>query len=97
MNLGQSTPLFVSINNGVFVCFKCSESHRSLGSSISLIRSISMDSWNEKQLQHVEMGGNKKFIEFLDAYKLRQDTIVGKYKSKAAEYYRRKVAQCNYP
>ncbi len=79
------------MNNGVFVCFKCCDSHRVLGSARSLIRSTTMDSWNDQQLQYMQMGGNKKFSEFMEAYKLTSEPIAAKYKSKAADYYRKKV------
>ena len=42
-------------------------------------------------LQYISMGGNKKFREFLETYKLQDESIQVKYKSKAANYYRLNV------
>ena len=50
-----------------------------------------MDEWNSKQLQYLEMGGNKQLSEFLQAYNLEKEQIPNKYKSCAAEYYRAKL------
>ena len=90
--IGQANPTFVSVNNGVFVCHKCADVHRSvIASNISLIRSVALGSWNEKQIQYLEMGGNDKFSKFLDTYALMTEPANNKYKSKAAEYYRSQV------
>jgi len=76
---------------------KCAELHRQLGAHISMVRSISMDSWNSQQLQFLEMGGNKKFISFIETYDLNKEInsqetkFIEKYKTKAAEYYRQKL------
>lgn len=36
-------------------------------------------------------GGNCKFKEFLEEYKLNKDSNETKYKTNAAEYYRKRV------
>lgn len=36
---------FASINNGVFLCKKCSDLHRKFGYSISFIKSLNIDNW----------------------------------------------------
>lgn len=38
------------------------------------------------------LGGNSKFHEYLDTYQLNQAEFETKYKSKAAVYYRQKLA-----
>lgn len=43
--LGAKNPLWVSINNAVFVCMKCSGVHRGFGVNISFIRSMTIDTW----------------------------------------------------
>ena len=39
----------------------------------------------------MSVGGNKKFREFMSQYDLDQETIDYKYKTQAAEFYRKKV------
>lgn len=39
----------------------------------------------------MSVGGNKKFATFLAQYDLDDETIIYKYKTRAAEYYRKLV------
>jgi hypothetical protein len=41
----QTPAEWVSINLGVFLCIECSGIHRSLGSHVSKVRSLTLDSW----------------------------------------------------
>lgn len=50
-----------------------------------------MDTWNEKQLKSMNIGGNKPLHEFFQDYDLNDEAMSTKYKTKAAEYYRLKV------
>jgi len=43
-------PQWASVSFGVFMCLDCSGKHRALGVHISFVRSVSMDSWNDKQV-----------------------------------------------
>ena len=86
---GKENPKWASINNGIILCLKCAGIHRSFGLQISTIRSVQVDSWNEKQVKYISQGGNNKFKEFLSEYKIEPSSSFElKYKSKAAEYYR---------
>ena len=60
----QANPQWASVNNGIFICMNCAALHRSMGTGISFIRSISMDAWTEKQLKLMALGGNKKLKDF---------------------------------
>ena len=86
---GNENPKWASLNNGIILCLKCAGIHRSFGLQISTIRSVQVDSWNEKQVKYLSQGGNNKFKEFLSEYKIEPSSSFDlKYKSKAAEYYR---------
>ena len=88
--LGQSAPLWTSINNGVFICFRCSEIHRMLGSEISTVKSVHAGGWDPFLLSYLKAGGNSRFKAFLDRYGTNSEYYT-KYQTKAAEYYRRKL------
>ena len=70
----------------------CAGVHRGLGVHISLVRSQSMDSWNEKQLKFMSLGGNTKLAQFFKNFDLDDEPLQMKYKTKAAHYYRHAVS-----
>ena len=53
--------------------------------------SIKLDKWTAKQIELMEEGGNMKLKAFFDKYDLNPVEINVKYKTKAADYYRRKL------
>ena len=52
-------PKWASINLGLFLCIDCAGVHRSLGTHISKVRSISMDEWDEDSVVTMERIGNR--------------------------------------
>ena len=44
-------PDFVSVNIGVFLCINCAGKHRNMNSGSSLVRSIHLDSFDEKKYE----------------------------------------------
>mmetsp|Transcript_21908 Transcript_21908/g.24933 ORF Transcript_21908/g.24933 Transcript_21908/m.24933 type:complete len:500 (-) Transcript_21908:215-1714(-) len=52
---------------GAFCCLECSGSHRRLGVHISFVRSITLDSWKEKEVLAMENGGNQKVNAIFEA------------------------------
>ena len=86
---GSENPKWASINNGILLCLKCAGLHRGFGLQISTIRSLQVDSWTEKQVKYLSLGGNLRFKNFLAEYKIETSSSNElKYKSKAAEFYR---------
>ena len=91
---GELSPTWTSINNGVFLCLKCAGVHRNFGLEISVIRSLQIDSWDDKQIMYLKKGGNYTYQEMLIEYNLcNLNTIELKYKTKAADFYRKKLYQ----
>ena len=90
--LGNVSPQWCSVNNGVFICFNCSGIHRTFGMQISFVKSVTMDSWTDQQLKMMKEGGNGNFKAFMETYNLNQESPAIKYKTKAAEYYRKSVS-----
>ena len=62
-----SHPRWASWNIGVLICIRCSGVHRSLGTHISKVRSIDLDTWNDMQLQKLVEVGNTKGNAFWEA------------------------------
>mmetsp|Transcript_3119 Transcript_3119/g.3771 ORF Transcript_3119/g.3771 Transcript_3119/m.3771 type:complete len:491 (+) Transcript_3119:184-1656(+) len=56
-----------SLPIGAFCCLECSGSHRRLGVHISFVRSVTLDSWKEKEVLAMENGGNQKVNAIFEA------------------------------
>ena len=91
ITLGNDSPQWCSVSNGIFICFICSAVHRSLGIQMSYVKSILMDAWDIKEFSMMKEGGNTKFKAFMEECKLTQELPNVKYKTKAAAYYRKRV------
>merc|ERR1712071_358886 len=53
-------PDWASLNLGILVCIECSGVHRNLGSHISKVRSLDLDSWSAVNVKTLENIGNTK-------------------------------------
>ncbi|KAA8491544.1 putative ADP-ribosylation factor GTPase-activating protein AGD5 [Porphyridium purpureum] len=54
----QATPRWASTNLGVFLCIACSGLHRKMGTHISVVRSIMLDTWTPEQIELIQRRGN---------------------------------------
>ena len=54
----SKNPRWASTNLGVFICIKCAGIHRSIGTHITKVKSISLDGWEEGQLAVMRRVGN---------------------------------------
>ncbi|XP_029127657.1 ADP-ribosylation factor GTPase-activating protein AGD12 [Cajanus cajan] len=62
-------PKWASANIGVFLCLKCCGVHRSLGSHISKVLSVTLDEWSDEELDAMmEVGGNSSANSIYEAY-----------------------------
>jgi stromal membrane-associated protein len=55
---GTAAPRWASASLGVFLCIKCSGLHRSMGTHISFIRSVSLDRWKTEEITFIHSMGN---------------------------------------
>ena len=58
---------------------------------ISYVKSL-LEIWDPYQLRSVQIGGNKALYEFMREYGRERDEVDKKYKSDAANYYRRSLS-----
>lgn len=85
-------PQWASVTLGSYFCLVCSGVHRSLGVHISFVRSLTMDSWSDKQLDSMKKGGNRNLTAYLEKHGVpKTASIAEKYSSKAAEAYRQRL------
>ncbi|KAK7303565.1 hypothetical protein RJT34_14474 [Clitoria ternatea] len=62
-------PKWASANIGVFLCLKCCGVHRSLGTHISKVLSVTLDDWSEDEIDAmIEVGGNASANSIYEAY-----------------------------
>ncbi|KAI0540456.1 hypothetical protein GGR58DRAFT_130481 [Xylaria digitata] len=55
---GARNPSWASWNLGIFLCMRCAAIHRKLGTHISKVKSLSMDSWTNEQVESMKRIGN---------------------------------------
>ncbi|OEL14658.1 ADP-ribosylation factor GTPase-activating protein AGD12 [Dichanthelium oligosanthes] len=62
-------PKWASANIGVFICLKCSGVHRSLGTHVSKVLSVTLDQWTDDEINSmIEVGGNSYANAIYEAF-----------------------------
>ncbi|KAF5475384.1 hypothetical protein F2P56_007193 [Juglans regia] len=66
---GAQDPKWASANIGVFICLKCCGVHRSLGTHISKVLSVTLDDWSDDEIDSMfEVGGNSSANAIYEAF-----------------------------
>ncbi|KAI0477651.1 hypothetical protein GGR56DRAFT_638169 [Xylariaceae sp. FL0804] len=60
-------PRWASWNLGVFICIRCSGIHRGMGTHISRVKSVDLDSWTDEQLQSILSWGNARANKYYES------------------------------
>ncbi|XP_023276619.1 arf-GAP with Rho-GAP domain, ANK repeat and PH domain-containing protein 2 isoform X2 [Seriola lalandi dorsalis] len=92
-------PEWASVNLGVVICKKCAGQHRSLGPSISKVRSLKLDSsiWSNELVELFLEVGNKNANSFWAAnLPLEEDLHSGASAEQRATFTRRKYRERKY-
>ncbi|CAH0519974.1 unnamed protein product [Peronospora belbahrii] len=85
-------PQWATVSYGTFMCLECSGRHRGLGVHISFVRSVTMDSWTDKQVMQMQKGGNDSFRAAFSAAGVPTDLSINeKYNMPQAEAYRQRL------
>ncbi|OXV12046.1 hypothetical protein Egran_00193 [Elaphomyces granulatus] len=64
-------PGWASWNLGVFLCLRCATLHRKIGTHISKVKSLSMDSWTSDQVETMKKNGNAAVNKFYNPRNVR--------------------------
>ncbi|CAB9503393.1 Stromal membrane-associated protein 2 [Seminavis robusta] len=81
-------PQWGSVNFGILFCTRCCSGHRSLGTHISRVRSIHMDSWTESQVKLMKVGGNQQCEDWFAKHGMRKKVgHKSKYDNETAKLY----------
>ncbi|KAH8111426.1 putative GTPase activating protein for Arf-domain-containing protein [Phellopilus nigrolimitatus] len=59
---------WASWNIGVFVCIRCSGVHRSMGTHISKVKSVDLDTWTPEQMESIQRWGNHRANLYWEAH-----------------------------
>jgi len=90
IKLGNNNPKWASINNSMSLCLKCAGLHQSFCITVSFVGSLTIDSWNENQIEYLKRRGNKRFHEFLNEFQVPDKATKDfKYMIRASDYYRK--------
>ncbi|KAA3673894.1 stromal membrane-associated protein [Paragonimus westermani] len=65
--LSYSGPLWASWNLGVFLCLRCAALHRKLGTHVSKVKSLQLDSWTSVQFQTLSQSSNVQSRRIFEA------------------------------
>mmetsp|Transcript_22157 Transcript_22157/g.32249 ORF Transcript_22157/g.32249 Transcript_22157/m.32249 type:complete len:226 (-) Transcript_22157:93-770(-) len=92
VDCGALRPDWASLGYCVLVCLECAGQHRALGVHISPVRSLTMDTWSDKNIQKLAAGGNKRFKEYLNYLTLLKgvdvNAVPARYTLPQVLYYR---------
>ncbi|KAG0301698.1 hypothetical protein BGZ98_008126 [Dissophora globulifera] len=63
----KKDPRWASFNLGCFMCIQCSGVHRSMGTHISKVKSVDLDSWTPEQVENMIKWGNERANMYWEA------------------------------
>eukprot|EP00903_Cladosiphon_okamuranus_P011927 g11203.t1 len=88
MDCGQAETSWGGPTYGILLCVKCAGRHRSLGTHLTVIKSLTMDRWDAGQVRRMELGGNGQLRAWFKKCQTENSALEMKYRTKAATLYR---------
>jgi len=85
---GNVPTCWASVNLAIFLCLNCASQHRSYGVHISFVRSLTLDTWKEKQIYFMQIGGNQRLQDFFEEKGISENSPKEQYFSNHADDYR---------
>ena len=90
---GELNPKYISINNGIFLCYNCVKLHYQFPSGISTIKNNNLYLLNSKDILYLYYGGNNRLNNFVNyeypGLQNYQPNIL--YITQAMNYYRNRL------
>ncbi|KIY49851.1 ArfGap-domain-containing protein [Fistulina hepatica ATCC 64428] len=87
-------PRWASYSLGIFLCVNCASIHRKMGTHISKVKSLTMDSWTKEQVDVMRENGNVKSNRYYNADETRHppppNLMDGERDSEMEQYIRSK-------
>ncbi|KAF7684214.1 ADP-ribosylation factor GTPase-activating protein AGD5 [Astathelohania contejeani] len=77
----KPSPIWVSLNFGIFICAECAGRHRELGVTVSKVKSTILDDWNLNELRRIGVAGNK-YAHMLPDLPFKEKYLKSKYHEK---------------
>ncbi|BGP57294.1 hypothetical protein JCM8202_002871 [Rhodotorula sphaerocarpa] len=59
-------PRWAAWDHGVFLCVQCASMHRKLGTHVSKVKSLTLDTWSREQVENMRQLGNVRVNSFLN-------------------------------
>lgn len=97
------SPDWAGVTYGATLCLHCSGLHRGLGVGLSVVKSLSMDSWKRREVLSMLEGGNGQLSDFFERHGVvgvavagnrrgrtsaEMNAITDRYRTNAASFYR---------
>ena len=90
---GDKNPVFISINNGIFLCAQCATIHMSFQPGVSTVENNDLHALSINELNFIAKGGNTRLNDFIleEFPKLENYSQKLLYKTRAMDYYRKRL------
>ena len=66
VDCNEASPKWISVNFGIFICLNCAGHHRSLGTHVTVVRSLELDKLQDNVKVFLRCGGNERFLNYLN-------------------------------